>query len=56
MALCEVVNDVSGKRVKSATLSFAISSLGKCVITGEDWKDDIVGDKALEIGEQCEES
>ena len=55
MALCEVVNEVSGKRVKSATLSFAISSFGKFALSGEDLKDDIVGDKALEIGEQCEE-
>ena len=53
--LRDATNEGSEKRVKSARFWSLISTAGRFAISGDDLKDDIVGESALDIGEQCEE-
>ena len=53
--LCEADNGGSGNNAKSAALACEDPRFGKKLSSGDAWKDEVAGDSALDIGEQCED-
>ncbi len=53
--LCEAYNGGSGNNAKSAALACEDPRFGKKLSSGDAWKDEVAGDSALDIGEQCED-